>query len=104
MDRLEDGGALADVSGRCDAEAADEAGAQIGENVAVQIRHYENIVLRWILDHLKARARFSTAQAHRHSPSSELKKKTHIEANRIEIRFLKRVNYLSLIVYFDCRN
>lgn len=56
VDSLEDGALVADVSGGSETKTTDQAGAQIGQNVAVEIGHDENLVVvgRWIRDHLQA--------------------------------------------------
>lgn len=53
VDGLEDGGGISDVAGRCEAESTDEAGAEIRENITVEIRHdHDPIRVRCgVLDH-----------------------------------------------------
>ena len=46
VDRLEDGGLGADVGARRDAEAADQPGAQVADDVAVQVRQDQHVVQR----------------------------------------------------------
>ena len=43
--RLEHGRVLAEVRAGRDAEAADHPGAQVGDDVAVQVREHEHVVL-----------------------------------------------------------
>ena len=52
--RLEDGDALAVVRAGREAEAADHAGAEVGEDVAVEVRQHEHVVLLGPLDELHA--------------------------------------------------
>ena len=49
MDGFKDGGAFADISGRRDAQTADQTGAKIRQNVTVQIWHHQNVEIRWVL-------------------------------------------------------
>ena len=52
--RLEDRGVLAEVRARRHPEAADHAGGEVGEDVAVQVREHEHVVLLRPLDELHA--------------------------------------------------
>ena len=52
--RFEDGAAGADVLAGGDAEAADQAGAQIADDVAVQVRQHEHVVQLGLLHELHA--------------------------------------------------
>ena len=45
VDGLEDGALVADVARRRQAQTADQASAHVGENVAVQVGHDENLVI-----------------------------------------------------------
>ena len=54
MDRLEDRGLGADVGARRDAEPADQAGAQVADDVAVQVRQHQHVVQLGLLDELHA--------------------------------------------------
>ena len=54
VDRLEDGGLLADVRARRDPEAADQPGGKVAHDVAVQVRQHENVVQLRLLDQLHA--------------------------------------------------
>ena len=54
MDRLEDGGLGPDVGAGRDAQAADEAGRQVADDVAVQVRQHEHVVQVRLLDELHA--------------------------------------------------
>lgn len=57
VDGLEDGALIADVARGGEAETADEAGAHVGENVAVEVGHDEDLVVvgGGVGDHLEAR-------------------------------------------------
>ena len=52
--RLEDRDALAEVRARSDAEPADHPGAEVGEDVAVEVREHEHVVLLGPLHELHA--------------------------------------------------
>ena len=52
MRRLEDGRVLADVRARRDAEPADEAGSEVADDVAVEVRQDEHVELLGPLDEL----------------------------------------------------
>ncbi len=54
MDRLEDGRLRADVRARRDAQPADEAGREVADDVAVQVRQHEDVVELRLLDELHA--------------------------------------------------
>ena len=54
VDRLEDCRLGADVGARRDAEAADQPGAQVADDVAVQVRQHEHVVQVGLLDELHA--------------------------------------------------
>ena len=54
MDGLEDGRIHPDVRAGRDAEAADEAGAQVAHDVAVEVRQDEDVVQLGLLDQLHA--------------------------------------------------
>ncbi len=54
VDGLEDGAPRAHVAGGGEAEAADEARAQVGDDVAVQVRHHQDVVLGGVLHHVQA--------------------------------------------------
>jgi len=54
MDRLEDRTHLADVRARGDPEAADQAGAEVGHDVAVEVRQDHDVVQLGLLDELHA--------------------------------------------------
>ena len=43
MDRFEDGRAVADVGAGREAEAADQAAGEVGENVAEQVFHHHHV-------------------------------------------------------------
>ena len=51
---LEDGRRVADVRPRRDAEAADEPGGEVADDVAVQVRQHEHVVQLRLLDELHA--------------------------------------------------
>ena len=54
MDRLEDRGLDADVRAGRDAETADQPGAQVADDVAVQVRQHHDVVQLGLLDQLHA--------------------------------------------------
>lgn len=56
VDGLEDGALVADVAGRGKAETADQAGAHVGQDVAVQVGHDQDLVIvrDRVGDHLEA--------------------------------------------------
>ena len=54
MRRLEHRGVDPEVPARRDAEAADEAGAEVGDDVAVQVREHEDVVELGLLHELHA--------------------------------------------------
>ena len=45
VDGLEDGALVADVAGRSETETADQTGAHVGQNVTIQVRHDQNLVV-----------------------------------------------------------
>lgn len=57
MHRFEDGTGGADVAARREPEAADEARAQVRQDVAVQVRHDEHVVRVRVAHNLLAHAR-----------------------------------------------
>ena len=54
MRRLEDGAVRADVAAGRDAEAADEAGGEVADDVAVEVRQHEHVELLGPLDEAHA--------------------------------------------------
>ena len=57
VDGFEDGALVADVAGWSQAEAADQAGAHVREDVSVEVRHHQDLVVvgRRVGDDLEAR-------------------------------------------------
>ena len=53
MNGFEDGPAGSHISRRRETETPNKPGAQIRNNVTVQVGHYQNIVLRGVLDHVQ---------------------------------------------------
>ena len=46
---LKNGASKPDVTAGCEAETADEAGAKVGQDVAVQVGHHQHVVLTRVL-------------------------------------------------------
>ncbi len=47
---LKDGAVGADIAGGSEAQPTNEAGAQVRQDVAVQVRHHQHVVLARILN------------------------------------------------------
>lgn len=56
VDGFEDGALVTDVSGWCQTQSSDQSSAHIRQDVSVQVRHNQNLVVVWgrIGDHLQA--------------------------------------------------
>ncbi len=46
---LKDGAVGADIAGGCETQAADKSGTQIRQDIAVQVRHHQHVILARIL-------------------------------------------------------